>query len=120
MIQKVNIQEKLDLINEYWNPRIAGELNNQQIRLVKIQGEFKYHKHENEDEMFLVIKGEIIIDLKTDLIKVKEGEFIIVPKGQIHRPIADKEAHLMLFVTSENINTGDTWNEFTKSEIERI
>ena len=120
MIQKVNIKEKLTKISDYWNPRIAGELNNQQIRLVKIQGEFKYHKHDDEDEMFFVVKGEIVIDTKTDLIKVKEGEFIIVPKGQIHKPIADKEAHLMLFVTSENINTGDMKNEFTKNKLEKI
>jgi mannose-6-phosphate isomerase-like protein (cupin superfamily) len=119
-MEVVNINKKLGLINDYWNPRIVGELNNQQVRLVKIQGEFKYHKHDNEEEMFLVIKGEITIDFKTELKKLKEGEFIIIPRGQIHRPIAEKEAHLMLFVTSDNINTGDTKNEFTKSEIDRI
>ena len=119
-MEVVNINEKLGLINDYWNPRIVGELNNQQVRLVKIQGEFKYHKHDNEEEMFLVIKGEITVDLKTKLKKLKEGEFIIIPRGQIHRPIAEKEAHLMLFVTSENINTGDTKNEFTKCKIDRI
>ena len=119
-MEVVNINEKLGLINDYWNPKIVGELNNQQVRLVKIQGEFKYHKHENEEEMFLVIKGEISIDLKTELKKLKEGEFIIIPRGQIHRPIAEKEAHLMLFVTSENINTGDTKNKFTKNKIDRI
>ena len=119
-MEVVNINKKLGLINDYWNPRIVGELNNQQVRLVKIQEEFKYHKHDNEEEMFLVIKGEITIDLKTELKKLKEGEFIIIPRGQIHRPIAEKEAHLMLFVTSKNINTGDTKNEFTKSRMDRI
>jgi len=119
-MEVVNINEKLGLINDYWNPKIVGELNNQQVRLVKIQGEFKYHKHDNEEEMFLVIKGEISIDLKSELKKLKVGEFIIIPRGQIHRPIAEKEAHLMLFVTSENVNTGDTKNEFTKNKIDRI
>lgn len=119
-MKTVNIKEKFDLINNHWSPKIVGELNNQQIRLAKFQGEFKYHKHDNEDEMFLVIKGEIIVDTQTDLKTVKEGEFIIIPKGQIHRPIAKKEAHVMLFVPSDNINTGDKINEFTKHEIERI
>lgn len=119
-MEVVNIKKKLELITDYWNPRIVGELNNQQIRLVKFQGEFKYHKHDFEEEMFLVIKGEITIDTKTDLKKLTEGEFIIIPRGQVHRPIAEKEAHVLLFVNSENINTGDTKNEFTREEIESL
>ena len=112
-MNKVNISEKLNLITDYWNPRIAGELNGQQIRLVKIKGEFAYHKHDNEDEMFLVIKGILKLDLKNKLIDVFEGEFIIVPKGVLHRPIAEQEVHLMMFVTESNINTGNLKNEFT-------
>jgi len=116
----INIKEKFDLINGFYDPKIVGELNNQQVRLAKFKGEFKYHKHDHEDEMFMVIQGEIIIDTQEKLVNVKQGEFIIIPKGQVHRPIAEKEAHVMLFVTSENVNTGDKINEFTKEEIERI
>jgi len=112
-MNKVNISEKLNLINDYWNPRIAGELNGQQIRLVKIKGEFAFHKHDKEDEMFLVIKGLLKLDFKNKLIDVFEGEFIIVPKGVLHRPIAEQEVHLMMFVTKSNINTGNLKNEFT-------
>ena len=112
-MNKVNISEKLSQINDHWNPRIAGELNGQQIRLVKIKGDFQYHKHDNEDEMFLVIKGLLKLDFKDKLVDVFEGEFIIVPKGVLHRPIADQEVHLMMFVTESNINTGNLKNEFT-------
>ncbi len=116
----INIKEKFDLINDYYDPKIVGELNNQQVRLAKFKGEFEYHKHDNEDEMFFVIQGEIIIDTQDKPMRVRQGEFIVVPKGKVHRPIAEKEAHVMLFVTSENVNTGDKINEFTKNEIERI
>ncbi len=119
-MNKVNILEKLNQINDFWNPRIAGELNGQHIRLVKIKGEFPFHKHDNEDEMFLVIKGTLKLDFKDKLIEVSKGEFIIVPKGVLHRPIADQEVHLMMFVTASNINTGNIKNEFTLESLEKI
>ena len=119
-MNKVNILEKLNQINDFWNPRIAGELNGQHIRLVKIKGEFAFHKHDNEDEMFLVIKGTLKLDFKDKLIEVSNGEFIIVPKGVLHRPIADQEVHLMMFVTASNVNTGDIKNEFTLDSLEKI
>jgi len=119
-MNKVNILEKLNQINDFWNPRIAGELNGQHIRLVKIKGEFAFHKHDNEDEMFLVIKGTLKLDFKDELIEVSKGEFIIVPKGVLHRPIADQEVHLMMFVTASNINTGNIKNEFTLESLEKI
>jgi mannose-6-phosphate isomerase-like protein (cupin superfamily) len=119
-MNKVNISEKLNQINDYWNPRIAGELNGQHIRLVKIKGEFAFHKHDNEDEMFLVVKGTLKLDFKDELIEVSNGEFIIVPKGVLHRPIADQEVHLMMFVTAANINTGNIKNEFTLESLEKI
>jgi mannose-6-phosphate isomerase-like protein (cupin superfamily) len=119
-MNKVNILEKLNQINDFWNPRIAGELNGQHIRLVKIKGEFAFHKHDNEDEMFLVIKGTLKLDFKDKLIEVSKGEFIIVPKGVLHRPIADQEVHLMMFVTASNINTGNIKNEFTLESLEKI
>jgi len=112
-MKKVNIAEKLEKINDYWNPRIAGELNGQQIRLVKIKGDFVFHKHDNDDEMFQVIKGKLKLDFQEKSVDVFEGEFIIVPKGVVHRPVAEKEVHLMMFVSSTNINTGDIENEHT-------
>ena len=119
-MNKVNIAEKLNRINDFWNPRIAGELNGQHIRLVKIKGEFVFHKHDNEDEMFLVIKGALKIDFKDDLIEVSEGEFIIVPKGILHKPIAEQEVHLMMFEPASSINTGNIKNEFTLESLEKI
>ncbi len=119
-MNKVNISEKLNQINDFWNPRIAGELNGQHIRLVKIKGEFPFHKHDNEDEMFLVIKGTLRLDFKDELIELSNGEFIIVPKGILHRPIANQEVHLMMFVTASNINTGNIKNEFTLESLEKI
>jgi len=119
-MKKVNISEKLSQINDYWNPRIAGELNGQQIRLVKVKGEFVYHKHDEEDEMFLVIKGNLILDFKDKIVDVSEGEFIIVPKGVIHRPIAREEVQLLMFVAESNVNTGNLKNELTRDSLERI
>ncbi|MFC2101660.1 cupin domain-containing protein [Bacteroidota bacterium] len=121
-MNKVNISEKLNLIHDYWHPRIAGELNGQQIRLVKVKGEFPFHKHDNEDEMFLVIKGSLILEFKEEQIALEEGEFLIVPKGKLHRPVAKEEVELMMFVTAGNINTGDLSNELTREadSLERI
>lgn len=119
-MEKVNVKEKLSRINDFWNPRIAGELNGQQIRLVKVKGEFTFHKHDDEDEMFLVIEGRLGLDFGDKTIEVNEGEFIIVPKGILHRPVANEEVHLMMFVTEKNINTGNIKNEFTRNSLERI
>lgn len=119
-MNKVNILEKLNQIDDFWKPRIAGELNGQHIRLVKVKGEFIFHKHDNEDEMFLVIKGTLKLDFKDNLIEVSEGEFIIVPKGVLHKPIADREVHLMMFVAGSSINTGNIKNEFTLESLEKI
>jgi mannose-6-phosphate isomerase-like protein (cupin superfamily) len=111
---KVNIKEKLEQINDHWNPRIVGELNGQQIRLVKITGNrFALHQHEDEDEMFFVIKGGIKLEFADGEVDLKEGEFYIVPKGTVHRPVAEEEAHLMMFVTASNVNTGNIQDEFT-------
>ncbi len=117
---KVNINEKLKNIHEYWKPIIVGELNNQQVRLVKIKGEFVMHKHDKEDELFLVIKGNLKMDYGDEVIDVKEGEFIIVPKGKKHRPIADDEAHLLLFEPETVLNTGNIRNELTLENPEKF
>ncbi|MBE0647827.1 MAG: cupin domain-containing protein [Bacteroidales bacterium] len=121
-MKKVSISEKLNLIHDHWHPRIAGELNGQQIRLVKVKGEFPFHKHDHEDEMFLVIKGDLILEFQDKQVGLSESEFLIVPKGTLHRPIAKEEAHLMMFVTAGNVNTGDLTNELTREaeSLERI
>ncbi|MBK6504799.1 MAG: cupin domain-containing protein [Ignavibacteria bacterium] len=119
-MEKVNIEEKLSLIKDHWNPRIAGELNGQQIKLAKFKGEFIMHKHENEDEMFLVLKGSFRMEMGDKSIEINEGEFLIVPKGVEHKPVADEEVCVMLFEPASTLNTGDKVNEFTRRNIEKI
>ena len=119
-IDKISISQKLALFTDYWNPRIAGELNGQHIKLAKFKGEFVWHKHENEDEMFLVIKGEFAMELRDKIIDIKEGEMIIIPKGTEHRPVAKDEVHIMLFEPVSTLNTGDVKNELTRNTLEKI
>ena len=119
-MDKVNINEKLRLINDYWKPIIVGELNNQQVKLVKTKGEFVMHHHDNEDELFLVIKGALKMDYGDRTVTVNEGEFIIVPKGIKHRPIADSETHLLLFEPGTVLNTGNIRNELTHDSPKRM
>ena len=111
----VNIEEKLARIEDHWNPRIVGELNGQQVRLVKLLGDaFALHKHDTEDEMFFVVKGMLTLEFERgDPVHLEAGEFYIVPKGVVHRPVAQQEAQLMMFVTAGNVNTGDIENDFT-------
>jgi mannose-6-phosphate isomerase-like protein (cupin superfamily) len=116
----VNLREKFSMFNDYWNPRIAGELNGQQIKLVKLKGAFAWHHHEKEDELFYVVKGSFIMEFLDKTIQINEGEFIIVPKGVEHRPNAQEEVWIMLFEPATTINTGETENEFTKKELETI
>lgn len=120
MIRKVNIQEKLNLISDYWKPRIVGELNNQQVRIVKIKGEFVFHTHENEDEFFLVVKGILKMEYENYSVELQEGEFMIVPRGVKHRPVAVEEVHLLLFEPATILNTGDVKNDLTLENPERI
>lgn len=120
MLQKTNIREKLSLFSDHWNPRIAGELNGQHIKLAKFKGEFTWHKHDNEDEMFLVIQGSFRMQLRDQTIELNEGDFIIIPKGTEHCPVADEEVQVMLFEPASTLNTGDQQNDFTKEELKRI
>jgi mannose-6-phosphate isomerase-like protein (cupin superfamily) len=107
-MEKVSLAEKLDHFHDHWNPRIVGELNGQHVKLVKFQGEFVWHKHDTEDELFLVVKGHFRMDLKDrESIELSEGEFLIVPRGVVHRPVADEEVHVLLFEPAETLNTGD-------------
>src|SRR5450631_2926893 len=105
-VEKVSIKEKLDLFTDYWNPRIVGELNGQFIKLAKLKGEFIWHKHELEDELFLVISGNLTMELRDKIILLKEGDFLIVPRGTEHRPVAPEEVQLMLFEPVGTLNTG--------------
>lgn len=119
-MDKVNIQDKLSLIGEYWKPAIVGELNGQQVKLVKIQDEFTMHHHENEDELFMVIKGTLKMDYGDRIIEVNEGEFLIVPRGVKHKPMADSEVHLLLFEPGTTLNTGNVRNELTVDQPMKI
>jgi mannose-6-phosphate isomerase-like protein (cupin superfamily) len=119
-MDKVNIDEKLSLFSEYWDPKIVGELNGQYVKLVKFKGEFVWHKHDNEDEMFYVLKGKFNMEYRDKTIEIKENEFVIIPKGVEHRPVAPEEVSVMLFEPKTILNTGDTRNEFTKERIQKI
>ncbi len=112
-MDKVNIIQKFSIFNEHWKPKIAGELNGQHVKLVKFKGEFVWHKHANEDEMFFVVKGSFTMQLRDKNIEINENEFIIIPKGTEHRPIAENEVHVMLFEPAETLNTGDKSDNFT-------
>jgi mannose-6-phosphate isomerase-like protein (cupin superfamily) len=119
-IEKINIAEKLNQFRDYWNPRIAGELNGQHIKLAKFKGEFVWHHHENEDEMFLVIEGAFKMEMRDKTIDLKAGEFIIIPKGVEHRPVAEHEVSIMLFEPAETLNTGNVKDELTKEHLQKI
>jgi mannose-6-phosphate isomerase-like protein (cupin superfamily) len=106
-IQVVNIQNKLSLIHEYWNPHIAGELNGQHVKLAKLQGEFVMHNHQDEDELFLVIYGELQIELENEILTIAPGEFVIIPKGINHKPICANEVGVLLFEPASTLNTGN-------------
>lgn len=106
-LQKINIQDKLHLFNDYWNPRVVGKLNGQLVKLVKFKGEFVWHKHDDEDEMFLVISGAFNMELRDKTLTISKGDFIIIPRGTEHRPVADKEVHVMLFEPDSTLNTGN-------------
>ncbi len=120
-INKVNISEKLNLFTDYWNPRIVGELNGQQVKLAKFQGEFVWHKHDNEDELFLVLEGSFKMKLRDKTLQINKGDFIIIPKGVEHKPSAEKEVHIMLFEPASTLNTGDnSKSELAKSKLDWI
>ncbi len=120
-INKVNISEKLNLFSDHWNPRIVGELNGQQVKLAKFQGEFVWHKHDNEDEMFLVLEGSFKMELRDKTLQINKGEFVIIPKGVEHKPSAEKEVHIMLFEPASTLNTGsNSESELTKNKLDWI
>jgi len=119
-MNKVNLAEKFSTFSEHWSPKIAGELNGQHVKLVKFQGPFTWHHHEQEDEMFLVVKGSFIMEFRDKNVTLNEGEFIIVPRGVEHRPNAPQEVEVLLFEPAGTLNTGNVDNEFTKKELKTI
>lgn len=119
-MEKVNIQEKLALFNDHWHPRIAGELNGQHVKLAKFQGEFVWHKHDHEDELFLVVSGQLDMQFRDRTVTLHEGEFLIVPRGIEHRPVAATEVSVLLFEPATTLNTGDTTGTLTRDTLEHI
>jgi mannose-6-phosphate isomerase-like protein (cupin superfamily) len=119
-IKKVNLDEKLSKFSDYWNPRIIGELNHQHVKIAKFKGEFIWYKHDDEDEMFLVIKGNLEVEFRDKKITLKENDFLIVPKGVEHRPVAENEVSVMLFEPATTLNTGNQINELTRQNLGSI
>ena len=121
MIQKVNLAEKFGKFSEQWTPKIAGELNDSYLKLAKVEGRFLWHRHEEEDELFLVIRGRLRIELREQAeIVLHPGEFVIIPKGVEHRPVADEEAHIVLLEPKATKHTGNVETEQTVRELEWI
>ncbi len=126
-MQKINLNQKLSLIDDHWNPRIAAELNGQYVKLVKFQGPFTWHHHDDEDEMFMVVKGRFRMEFREPdapnidrEVWLEQGEFLVVPRGVEHRPVADEEAHVLLFEPATTLNTGNVENEFTRQTLSKI
>lgn len=120
MIKKVNLQDKFALFQEFWQPKIAGELNDSHVKLVKFKGEFVWHHHEAEDELFLVVKGRMTIKFRDGDLALNEGEFVIVPKGVEHMPVAEEEVWVVLLEPKSTLNTGNVRNERTVENLEKI
>lgn len=119
-MEKVNLERKFQLFTEHWSPKIVGELNGQHVKLAKLKGEFVWHKHDQEDELFFVVKGNFKMEYRDRTVIVNENEFLIVPKGIEHKPVADEEVWVMLFEPATTLNTGDTENELTKHVLDRL
>ena len=119
-MDKVNLSDKLAQFSEQWKPKIVGELNGQQVKLVKFQGPFVWHHHDQEDELFLVVKGRFRMEFSDRHVWLEEGEFLIVPRGVEHRPVAEEEAHVLLLEPTSTLNTGNVRNERTIAHLDRI
>jgi len=119
-VQAVNLSEKLRQVADYWNPKIVGELNDSFVKVVKLKGEFLWHHHEHEDELFLVVKGTLRMRFRDKDVVVREGEFLVVPRGVEHMPVAEDEVHVVLLEPKSTLNTGNLRNERTVETLERI
>ncbi len=118
--EKVNLSQKFSLFSDHWSPKVAGELNDSYVKLVKFQGEFVWHHHENEDELFLVVKGQMLMRLRDRDVWVDEGEFIIVPRGVEHMPVAPEEVQVVLLEPKSTLNTGNVQNERTVAQLDQV
>jgi mannose-6-phosphate isomerase-like protein (cupin superfamily) len=119
-MEAVNLEAKLSQVNEFWSPKIVGELNDSYVKVVRFKGEFVWHHHENEDELFLVVKGRLRMVFRDREVAVAPGEFIIVPRGVEHLPVADEEVQIVLFEPKTTLNTGNVRNERTLAQLERL
>ena len=119
-MEKINLAEKFGLFEEQWSPKLVGELNGQHVKLAKVQGEFIWHRHDDEDELFLVIKGRLMIKLRDRDVTLDEGELFIVPRGVEHKPVAEEEAYILMFEPASTRNTGNLQNERTVANLERL
>ena len=119
-MEKVNIAEKFSLFSEHWSPKIVGEVQGMHVKLAKLKGEFVWHQHENEDEMFLIVKGRLLLKFRDKDVWLDEGEFIIVPRGVEHLPVAEEECHILFVEPAGTLNTGNVQNERTREELEKI
>jgi len=116
----VNLAQKFDRFDEYWSPRITGELNDSYVKLAKLKGEFVWHQHDNEDELFLVVKGHLTIKLRDRDVELDEGEFVIIPRGVEHLPVAEEEVQVLLLEPKSTLNTGNVQSERTVAELKRV
>ena len=117
---KINIAEKLSLIDKHWTPRLIGQINDTDVKLVKLKGEFVWHHHDQEDELFLILRGRLLMQFRDREEWIEEGEFIIVPHGVEHRPVAPEEVHLMLIEPQGTLNTGNVVNERTVAHVQPL
>ena len=118
--EKINLREKFSLFSEHWNPKIVAALNGQHVKLVKFQGEFVWHKHDEEDELFLVVEGSFRMEFRDHVVELKAGEMIVVPRGVEHRPVAAHEVQVLLFEPATTVNTGDAAGERTRHKLDWI
>jgi mannose-6-phosphate isomerase-like protein (cupin superfamily) len=119
-MEKVNLAQKFSLFDQHWTPKIVGELNGQPVKLAKLKGEFVWHEHEDEDELFMVIKGRLVIGLRDRDISLEEGEFVIVPRGVEHRPVADEEVQVLMFEPTSTSHTGNVRSKKTVDRLQMI
>ena len=119
-MEKVNVKEKFGLFEDRWSPKVIGEVNDSYVKAVKLQGEFVWHHHDDEDELFLVVKGSMVIRLRDRDIRLEEGEFVVIPRGVEHMPVAEEEAHVLLLEPKSTLNTGNVTSERTVAELQRI
>ena len=119
-MEVINLKEKFELFNDHWSPKIIGQLNGQDVKLAKLQGEFVWHDHLNEDELFYVLKGSLIIEFRDKEVTLNEGEMLVIPRGVEHKPIAKEEVWILLFEPSNIKHTGDVSHEYTKETFDKI